>query len=497
MKKQSRRARAASLPTVPVRHQFDHEVPTVIHDPEEKMTALARFTRHVAQSPGKYSFWILAVVLFAGLVIFLNSTSMLRSGSTKEWSKLLLAKTPEDRVAIAKENPKSPAAVWALLQAASDYYNEGVRDLPDNRDVAEQRLKKARELYEQVANSADKDSFEARIAVLGKARTLEARNDLAKAIEQYDLVATTWPGTREAEQATQLAAALRKPEAAAFYKDLYSYTSTKFTLPPINPESVLPPLSDLTKPGSNAGAGSSVSLPPMATMPLELAPDGAVAKGASGAASLPDNVFADSPASKPAKPAAPHAAGGNSQANAQASKMSDGQRGDSLEETVAAEVESESVWPPPLSETPLEFAVKARTDNRRIDAYLASRFADYSRHVIQKIIDAEAVLVNGRVVKASYRVRPGDVVSIRLPELPDTTPEPEDIPLEVDLRRRRADRGEQAAGHGHAPRPRQLARHARQRTPVSFRLALDAGRRQSARGSCTGSTAIRRASWSW
>ena len=36
-----------------------------------------------------------------------------------------------------------------------------------------------------------------------------------------------------------------------------------------------------------------------------------------------------------------------------------------------------------------------------------------------------------RLVKASYRVRPGDVVCIRLPELPDTTPAPEDIPIEV------------------------------------------------------------------
>jgi 23S rRNA pseudouridine1911/1915/1917 synthase len=91
----------------------------------------------------------------------------------------------------------------------------------------------------------------------------------------------------------------------------------------------------------------------------------------------------------------------------------------------------DAMWPPPLSETPLEFEVKPRTLAKRIDAYLASRFADYSRQVIQKIIDAEAVLVNGRAVKASYRVRAGDVVSIRLPELPDTTPEPEDIPLEV------------------------------------------------------------------
>jgi 23S rRNA pseudouridine1911/1915/1917 synthase len=89
------------------------------------------------------------------------------------------------------------------------------------------------------------------------------------------------------------------------------------------------------------------------------------------------------------------------------------------------------MWPPPLSQTPQEFEIKSRTGGKRIDAYLASRYTDYSRQVIQKVIDAQAVLVNGSPVKASYRIRPGDVVSIRLPELPDTTPEPEEIPLEV------------------------------------------------------------------
>jgi len=89
------------------------------------------------------------------------------------------------------------------------------------------------------------------------------------------------------------------------------------------------------------------------------------------------------------------------------------------------------MWPPPLSETPQEFEVKTRSDGKRIDSYLASRYTDYSRRVIQKVIDADAVLVNGRTVKASYRVRTGDVVSVRLPELPDTTPEPENIPIEV------------------------------------------------------------------
>ena len=76
------------------------------------------------------------------------------------------------------------------------------------------------------------------------------------------------------------------------------------------------------------------------------------------------------------------------------------------------------MWPPPLSETPLEFEVKSRIEGKRIDAYLASRFTDYSRQVLQKVIDADGVRVNGRTVKASYRVRPGDIISIHLPELP-------------------------------------------------------------------------------
>ena len=111
------------------------------------------------------------------------------------------------------------------------------------------------------------------------------------------------------------------------------------------------------------------------------------------------------------------------------------------------------MWPPPLSEEPLEFEVKPRTEGKRLDVYLSNRFTDYSRRVIQKIIDADAVLVNGRVVKASYRVRPGDLVSIRLPDLPDTTPKPEDIPIEVVYEDEVPDRRQQARVDGDTSRP--------------------------------------------
>lgn len=87
--------------------------------------------------------------------------------------------------------------------------------------------------------------------------------------------------------------------------------------------------------------------------------------------------------------------------------------------------------PPELSNTPSAFRVKARMVGKRVDAYLTSRFSDYSRSIFQKIIDAEAVLVNGQPVKASYKVRLDDEILVWLPELSDEIPAPEDIPIGV------------------------------------------------------------------
>lgn len=87
--------------------------------------------------------------------------------------------------------------------------------------------------------------------------------------------------------------------------------------------------------------------------------------------------------------------------------------------------------PPELSETPTEFVVRARQSGRRLDAYLVARFADFSRSVIQKLIDAKAVLINDQPTKASYKVREGDRVRIWLPDIGDGTPTPEDIPIRI------------------------------------------------------------------
>src|SRR5579872_2105760 len=94
-----------------------------------------------------------------------------------------------------------------------------------------------------------------------------------------------------------------------------------------------------------------------------------------------------------------------------------------------------AMTPPSSQLTPeerlVEHVAKCRTDTMRVDQYLAGVFSDYSRSVVQKIIDAGGVWVNGKTVKASYKVRHGDVIRILTPEPTHPLPVPEDIPLHI------------------------------------------------------------------
>jgi 23S rRNA pseudouridine1911/1915/1917 synthase len=68
----------------------------------------------------------------------------------------------------------------------------------------------------------------------------------------------------------------------------------------------------------------------------------------------------------------------------------------------------------------------------RIDKFLMHRVENASRNRIQNAIEAGSVLVNEKPVKASYRVKPLDVISVVLPHPPrDTEVYPENIPLDI------------------------------------------------------------------
>jgi 23S rRNA pseudouridine1911/1915/1917 synthase len=83
------------------------------------------------------------------------------------------------------------------------------------------------------------------------------------------------------------------------------------------------------------------------------------------------------------------------------------------------------------SDQPILITVEARAQGWRVDHYLSRLYPNFSRALFQKAIEQQAILVNGIPAKPSRKLRMNDRLSVRLPELPDRTLPPEDIPLDI------------------------------------------------------------------
>lgn len=75
--------------------------------------------------------------------------------------------------------------------------------------------------------------------------------------------------------------------------------------------------------------------------------------------------------------------------------------------------------------------VSEEEQEERIDKYLTMMYPDLSRSYIQKLLKEEMVTVNGKLVKANYRISAEDEVFMKVPDLlvPDIRPEP--LPLDI------------------------------------------------------------------
>ena len=67
----------------------------------------------------------------------------------------------------------------------------------------------------------------------------------------------------------------------------------------------------------------------------------------------------------------------------------------------------------------------------RIDKFLSVEFPELSRSYIQKLIKEEQITVNGKVIKANYKVAEEDLVVMNEPELKEPDILAENIPLDV------------------------------------------------------------------
>ena len=79
----------------------------------------------------------------------------------------------------------------------------------------------------------------------------------------------------------------------------------------------------------------------------------------------------------------------------------------------------------------LELTADSEVASVRIDKYLAERCPDLSRSYLQKLLKDQAVDVNGKTVKANYKIQPGDRILLEIPDMEEPDIRPEDIPLDI------------------------------------------------------------------
>ncbi|HJT65577.1 MAG TPA: RluA family pseudouridine synthase [Pyrinomonadaceae bacterium] len=77
------------------------------------------------------------------------------------------------------------------------------------------------------------------------------------------------------------------------------------------------------------------------------------------------------------------------------------------------------------------FKIELDDAGSRLDAYLASHIAGWSRARLQRLIEAEDVLVNGKPAKPSYKLREHDELEVELAAAAITSFVPESIPIEI------------------------------------------------------------------
>jgi 23S rRNA pseudouridine1911/1915/1917 synthase len=92
-------------------------------------------------------------------------------------------------------------------------------------------------------------------------------------------------------------------------------------------------------------------------------------------------------------------------------------RHDEIEETDEAEV--------------IELLPEPEHRNLRLDRFIAELVPDLSRSFVQGLIDAGHVQVDGFRRKASFKMTPGEIVTVEVPPVAGEQVEPEDLPLDI------------------------------------------------------------------
>ena len=75
--------------------------------------------------------------------------------------------------------------------------------------------------------------------------------------------------------------------------------------------------------------------------------------------------------------------------------------------------------------------IKCNEKGIRLDVFLSEQFDTCTRSYIKTLVDDNRIMVNGKVVKAGYKLRMGDEVSVDFPPVETISTEAQDIPINI------------------------------------------------------------------
>ena len=81
--------------------------------------------------------------------------------------------------------------------------------------------------------------------------------------------------------------------------------------------------------------------------------------------------------------------------------------------------------------TPVEFVITAGESAKRIDLFLANRDPTFSRSALKRLIEEGCIQINGRIVRPSQKIKPGDRIRLEVPRPEPLDLLPEAIPFEI------------------------------------------------------------------
>ncbi len=77
------------------------------------------------------------------------------------------------------------------------------------------------------------------------------------------------------------------------------------------------------------------------------------------------------------------------------------------------------------------FTITNENKNTRLDVFLSTNFQTLTRSFIKNLIEKGNVTVNNKNVKSGYSLKVGDEIVVTIPEVKQTSIEPENIPLDI------------------------------------------------------------------